>query len=806
MLKNYLITGFRTLLRQRGTTFINVAGLTLGITGTIVLFLILQYHTGFDTFQSKYDRIYRVVSSGRDNGGDWTYTSGVPPVLPPAFRLDFPQIEEVVFTQYQANALVLIPEKDGSFKKFEEEKGVVYTDPNVFTVFDWQAQLGDVMQALDEPNEAVLSRSWAMKYFGREDAVGEVIRFQDKDFTVGAVVSDPPAQSDLPFYLFLSYSTIQKENEEKGWRSIWSDEHCYFLLKEGESIASVENQLEAFAKKHNKNADWSQQRFLIRPLSSLHFDDETGNYNYSSASEAYMLALGAVSLFLIITACINFINLTTAEAIRRSKEVGIRKTLGSSRKQLIAQFLGETSLVTVAAVLLSFALAQLLIKPVNSFLDIQLELNLLTNFRLIGFLFVLLVVVSVLSGLYPAFVISGYNPIAALKNSGTNRHASGFRLRQGLVVTQFVISQLLVILTLVLISQMNYFREKDLGFRKDAIVTIPIPERERSAPGDSNRVSKARTLANELAQLTGVEGYSLCFAAPSSGYVMGSDFLMEGKSEEESGGTQVKPADGNYLQLFELKLLAGKNIDDLDTPRSVLVNRKFTEIAGFTSPDSIIGKRVRVWGRKVEIAGVVENFHTTSLTAQIEPTLMQNQLSHYRQLALRIDPANFQRVLPAIQKKWEATYPLAIFSYEFLDENIREFYESEERSATLLSVFAGISIAIGCLGLFGLVTFMANQKTKEIGIRKVLGASVNSILLMFSREFVILIGFGFVVAAPLAWWIGNLYLEEFAYKIELGPMLFLSGLVVSVGIALITVGFRSFKAATANPASAIRTE
>jgi putative ABC transport system permease protein len=803
MFKNYLITGFRTLMRKRGTTMINLGGLTLGISGTIILFLILQYHTSFDRFQAKYDRIYRIVTSGKGNDGEWGYTAGVPTVLPPAFRLDFPQAEEVVFTQYRANSLILIPQRDGDFKKFEEERGVVVTEPNIFRVFDRAVLMGDAEKSLDEPNEAVISRSFALKYFGREDAIGEVVQFEERDYKIGAVVEDPPTQSDLPFYLLLSYETIRSNNESRGWRSIWSDENCYFLLREGESVTSIENQLAEFSKKHDPETSWDQRRYVIQPLSDLHFNDDIGNYNYNAVSEDYLMALGVVSLFLIVTACINFINLTTAEAIRRSKEVGIRKSLGGSRSQLVFQFLGETSLVTFGAMMLSFVIVQGVLGMVNSFLEISLTFDLAGNPHLLIFLIGVFIIVSLLSGLYPALVISGFNPVSALKNSAASKFTSSYRLRQGLVVTQFVISQLLVILTLVLINQMEFFRNKDLGFRKDAIITIPVPEGSRL---DTLNVSKARALANDISRMAGVEGYSLCFSAPSSGYQMSSDFLMEGQQEEQAKGTQVKLADGNYISLFEIKLLAGQNIEDLDTPRSVVVNRKFTEVAGFSSPEEIIGKRVRLWGRMLPVVGVVENFHTLSLSNAIQPVAIQNRLDRYRLMALRIQPDQFQQLVPQIQKRWEEAYPLSIFSYEFLDENIREFYESEARSSTMLTVFSAIAIAIGCLGLLGLATFIANQKTKEIGIRKILGASVESILLMFTRDFIMLVFLGFVVAAPLAWWLGNLYLSRFVYRIELGPVLFLSGIGLTLLIAMITVGYKSFRAATVNPVDSLRYE
>lgn len=803
MYKNYLLTAFRTLLRKRDTTLINLGGLTLGISGTIILFLILQYHTSFDTYQSRYERIYRIVTSGKGNDGEWRFTSGIPAVLPPAFRLDFPQAEEVVFTQYRANSLIRIPQRNGDFKKFYEERGVVITEPSIFRVFDRVVLIGDVEKSLDEPNEAVISRSLALKYFGREDVVGEVVRFEERDYKIGAVVEDPPVQTDLPFYLLLSYETIRTNNQTHGWGSIWSDENCYFLLREGESIRSIESQLEEFARKHDPESSWDQRRYVIQPLSDLHFNDDIGNYNYKAVGKDYLMALGIVSIFLIVTACINFINLTTAEAIRRSKEVGIRKSLGGSHTQLVFQFLGETALITFGAMVLSFMVVQGTLGLVNTFLDLSLTFDLTENHLLLAFLVAIFVIVSLLSGLYPALVISGFNPVKALKNSSDNKFTSGYRLRQGLVVTQFVISQLLVLLTLVLINQMEFFRTKELGFRKDAIITIPVPE---DSQRDTLNVSKVRALASDISRMAGVEGYSLCFSAPSSGYVMSSDFLMEGQDEDQAKEVQVKVADGNYLSLFDIKLIAGQNIDDLDTPRSVLVNRKFTEVAGYSTPEEIIGKRARLWGRMLPVAGVVENFHTLSLRNAIEPVAIQNHLARYRLLALRIQPDRFQQLLPQLQKRWEEAYPLSIFSYEFLDENIREFYEREARLSTMLTVFSVIAITIGCLGLLGLATYMANQKTKEIGIRKTLGASVRSILFMFCREFVVLVLIGFIVAAPLAWWLGNFYLSQYVYRIELGPMLFLSGIGLTLLVALITVGYKSFKAATINPVDSLRYE
>lgn len=803
MLKNYLTTALRNLRREKGSTFLNLLGLTLGISASLVLFLLVRYHDSFDTFHTKYDRIYRVNSKSQGNSGD-EFSSGIPSVLPEAFRLDFPEAEEVTFVSYRNGGLITIHQGTGEPQRFSEERGIAYVQPNLFTIFDRKVLEGNMEKALDEPNEAVLSRSWAEKYFGKDKALGGVFQYDNHDFKVTAIVEDPPPNTDLPFSVMLSYATVKKELDGHGWNSTWSDEHCYFLLKEGAQIPDLEARMPAFVAKYvgaDKNRD--NRTFVLQPLSEIHFDDRFGNYNYNTVSRQMLLALSLIAVFLILTACINFINLATAEAVKRSKEVGIRKSLGSTRRQLVLQFLGETTLVTTTSTLLAVGIAHLSLQVLNGFMNLHLSFS-FSDVTLWSFLAAVVVVVSMVSGLYPSLVVSSYNPVAALKNNMSNRGSSGYILRRGLVVMQFIISQFLVISTLVLITQMNYFRNKDLGFRKDAIIMVPIPVSESGDARDSLNMGRMRTLRNEVQRLSNVEMASLSNTAPSSGSVSGTGFSMEGKDDFYE--TQVKTIDGNYLELFALSLVAGTNLKDLDTAQGFLVNEKLAALTGHPDPAEIVGKRIKMWGKTLPVVGVVKDFHTVSLHSPIEATILLNRIRNYRTMSVRINPVNMQATIADIRKQWEAAYPQYIFSYEFMDESIREFYESEARSSILMSVFTSLAILIGCLGLFGLASFMANQKTKEIGIRKVLGASVENILLIFSREFVVLIAIGFAIAAPLAWWGMKQYLNEFAYKITLGPGLFLAGLGLTLMVAALTVGYRSLRAALINPVNSLRSE
>lgn len=800
MFRNYFITAVRNLWRSKGSTIINLSGLTLGIASSLVLFLMVRFQSSFDNFHSKKDRIYRVVTSSDGNQGR-DYTPGVPPALPEAFRNDFPEAEEVLFTSYRDGGLVTIPQKDGEPKKYEEERGIVYTQPNYFNVFDRKVLSGDGAKALDDPNEAVISKKAALKYFGKEDALGEVLNFEKRDFKVTAIVDDYPSNTDLPFDIILSFITIKKEKDEAGWNSIWSDEQCYFLLKKDASLEAMEKRMPSFIKKyHSQNSD--NRNFTFQPLAEIHYDDRFSNYNYNTTSKQTLTALGLVGIFLIITACINFINLVTAEAIKRSKEVGIRKSLGSSRAQLIAQFLGESSLVTLISVVVAVSLTQLVLGVLNPFLNLKLSLDFLNDGGLWLFLSVVTISVALLSGLYPSLVVSGFKPVFAIKNNMNNRNSSGYALRRGLVVTQFFISQFFIMGTIVLISQMNYFHNKDLGFRKDAIVNIPIPERENPATGEGS--SKMRTLRDETTRLAGVEMASLCNNPPSSGSVSGTDFQIEGK--DDRFGTQVKLVDSHYLDLFGLTLVAGNNLADLDTAQGFIVNEKLSSMVGYTNPNDIIGKRIKMWGKNLPVVGVVKNFHTVSLEDPIEATIMLNRIRNYQTLSLKLNPATLQESIKQVQQKWEAAYPDFIFSYEFMDVQIKEFYEQEEKMSIMLTLFTCLAIFIGCLGLFGLATFMANQKTKEVGVRKVLGASVESIIVMFSKEYARLIVLGFLLAAPIAWFVMNKWLDKFAYKIEIGPSIFIAGLGITALIAVLTVGYKSFAAATANPVKSLRSE
>ncbi|MEQ9415770.1 MAG: ABC transporter permease, partial [Cyclobacteriaceae bacterium] len=556
MLKNYFTITIRNLKRNLSYSVINVFGLALGITCSMVLFLMITFYTSYDSFHDNKERIYRVVGSS-DNNGRADYSPGVPVPLPDAVRNEFTGIEHVLFISGGYNGIFTI-EQNGAKKIFEQPEGFAYTDSTFFTFFKRDLIAGDFRTALQQPNQVLLSEKTARKFFGDKNAVGELVRLDNKtDLKVTGVMDNHPDNTNFPFEILISYATIQKEQEERGWGSTSSDNQCYVMLQSGVMPSDVDNQFPDLVKKYQGDRASREVKRWLQPLSELSYDERFGNYRYTTISKSSIMAMGVVAVFLLITASINFINLSTAVAVKRSKEVGIRKVLGGQRAQLVGQYLAETGLITFIALLLSVGLSELTLLQLNSFLDINLHVD-FGNIQLLLFLGLVWIVVSFVSGFYPALLLSGFSPALALKNKITNKSTGGFALRRGLVVFQFVISQLLIVGTVILLSQMNFLESKDLGFSKDAIITMPIPD---NAPLNNKKVLKS-----ELLNMAGVESASLCSRPPSSGAVAMTGYNLEASEGEHI--TQVKMADEDYINLFQIELLGGNNLVGLDTANS----------------------------------------------------------------------------------------------------------------------------------------------------------------------------------------------------------------------------------------------
>ncbi|MFP4292101.1 MAG: ABC transporter permease [Cyclobacteriaceae bacterium] len=791
-------TSVRNLWKNKSHTLINVLGLSIGITCSIVLFLLIRFWLSFDTFHSQADRIYRIVRETTYQGNT-DHTPGMPVPAIEALRNDFPELEEVVFMSYFRQGLVTVEDREGK-KNFEENDGLVYVDSNFFQLLDRPLLLGEPEQALNAPNEVVIDERLAEKYFGpdwrQQSILGKTITLnRDTELKVTAVAEAAPDNTDFPFSMLISYATARKKMEEEGgWGSISSDNQIYLLLPEGMTAAQIESRLPDFTEKYESLLEGQQLRLSLQPLSELHYDTRYSGYSFSNIPRYAIISLSAVALFMLLIACINFINLATAIASKRAKEVGIRKTLGSSKGQLARIFLTEAGIITLISLLIALGTAELLLIRMNNFLEMELELNLLTDPQLILFLLAVLIGVSLLAGSYPAWILTRFEPVRVLKSSMEGSMKRGFNLRRTLVVFQFVIAQAFIIGTLVLLSQMRFMQQADLGFRKEGILSVALP----SGTGELKK-----TFKQEVLRLAEVEKASLNYSSPTSGSVSVTSFKID--EDENTYHTQVKFVDKDYMDVYEIPLLAGTGLTEIDTMSRLVVNEAFIKKVGLERPEDALGRQVKIWGKTLPIVGVMKDFHTMSLSNPLEPVVLLD-LENYQKVDMLLSSVNVGQALEKIEGVWKATFPEYTFSYQFVDEEIGEFYEGTQRMTVIITIASLIVIFIGCLGLYGLVTYMAEQKTKEVSVRKVLGASIGSIVGLFSKEFVRLIVIAFVLAAPLAYLLMSAWLENFAYKIDLGVGLFAAAILITLIIALFTISYRSIQAARTNPAQALRND
>ena len=796
MLKTYFLTSWRHLLRNKSYALINVIGLSMGIACGILIFVLVRYHLGFDTFHPDSNRIYRVITEFHSEGVN--RDQAVPGPFGNTFKNDYAFAEKVARVVTYPDMLISVPDgKD--VKKFQEEHGVAFADPEFFDIFHFPLVQGDPRTALTGVHSALVTQAIARKYFGTEDVIGKVIRFNNKtDYAITGVLKDLPPNTDREEQIYLAYPSFKEHNawiaSDSSWGSIYSGCQCFIKLKPGISAAVVENALfPGFSKKYYKGDDAAVFRFKLQPLSDIHFNTDLDGY----ADKKYLWAIAFVGLFLIVTACVNFINLATAQALNRSREVGVRKVLGSKPVHVFWQFIAETTLISVLALGIGLGLAALFLPSLNALFHSRMSLGLFTSFGLPVFLIVTVGAVIFLAGSYPGLVLARFPPVLALRGRISQRSIGGFSLRRILVVLQFTISQLLIIGTLVIARQIYFSEHTDLGFKKDAIVTVPLPV---------NDVVRMKTLRNRLQDIPGVEKVSLCLQPPAASSNSNTDMRFAARPKDEPWSVNEKMADDQYISTFGLQLIAGRNIFPSDTIREIVVNETVVKKLHLASPSDIIGQSINLDGSTAPVVGVVKDFYNYSFRGEIAPIVIVSAAAHYRTCALSIDMNQVRPILASVEKIWNNTYPEYVYTHQFLDERIARFYELDNIMLRLIEVFSGIAIFIGCLGLYGLISFMAVRKTKEIGIRKVLGAGLAQILWLFGKEFTRLLGLAFVIAAPIAWWVMNRYLEEFKYRIPISWGVFLPAIAGSIVVAALTVSYRSWRAASANPVKSLKTE
>ena len=798
MLQNYLKIAFRNLRVQRTYTLLNTIGLSVGIAGGLLIFLFLRHHFSTDRHHANYDRIFRIDTDLHLADGSIEYSPDAPLPMAQALRTDYPQVEQAAFLMMLRELTVSTTlSRQVRLSRFQEHNGVGLVGPEWFSIMDYTWLEGNAETALREPNSVVLTASWAKRYFGNANPIGQVLTLNNNvNATVTGLLAEPPTTTDTNLGLFISLATLKTLDptyDMTDWSWLNSTNRLYLTLKDPATAPALERAFPALAKKHY-GADASVFQFHLQPMREFHFDVARGGTTIRSS---LLWSLGVVGLLLIVAACINFINLATAQAIRRGKEVGIRKTLGSSRGQLVGQFFLETALIIGAATVLALLLTLALLPLFTNW--VQMPLSLRFDEPTIGFVGLLLSSVVLLAGGYPALVLSGFSPRLALQGKPMALSGRGFTVRRVLVVTQFMVCQVLIISALVVASQMRHMQQADLGFRKDNVVIVTLPYGQKL---------KQEAFKQQLSSYADVQSISLSHLAPASDLMFGGSFKFNGSNEWSKFPIRNRLADADYLNTYGLKLLAGRNITSGDTIRDYIINETLLNKLGFRDAQQVLGKKLQCYLSAVPlpIVGVVKDFHQKSLRDKISPCFIASRADWYEQAGVRISGTNPAQTLQHIRQTWQQLFPDEVFEYQFLDDQLAKLYETETLTARLINVFTALAILICCLGLYGLVSHAVVQRTKEIGIRKVLGASVESIVALLSKDFLKLVLIAIVIASPIAWYAMNRWLQDFAYKITIEWWVFALAGLLAVGIALLTVSFQSVKAALMNPVKSLRSE
>ena len=793
MLKNYILTAIRSLLRNKGFSTINILGLSIGLASFILITLYVYHELSFDRYHARADRIFRIVENLRTENEMLFQSTSSPPMGPTLLR-DFPEVENYVrFQQWN----LLVTKDQNAF--YEPDSFIA--DSTVFDVFSFQLVKGNPKTALTEPYSVVLTESMVKKYFRDADPVGQLLKMDDDQFKITGVAKDVPENSHFQFNFLISFSTWSarnKQNEMRAW--FWNGFHTYLLLRDKQAVTKVRGGMAGYISRNIEKGGMYYEDLPLQPLTSIYLETPRSWENGKRGSVNNIYILSIIAVFILVIASFNYVNLATARASRRLKEVGLRKVLGAQRRTLIAQFLGESIIVSVVSSVVGLALAWLALPVFNELLETSLSFSVFTSpLYFLAAVAFLAFILGLVSGTYPALVISGFQP-SQIFRPAVGGMFSHQRFRKVLVTAQFVISITLVAGTLLVFNQLTMVRSRDLGFTKDATLILPTN-------GDTVITNHFETVKHELMKVDGVisvAGSAQVPGQPANNWYSEIE-VTEGKMSPTNINTNM--VDHDFIPGYDIKMIAGRNFsrdNKADDTTAFILNETAVKDFNWTL-ENAIGRRVNQGGRNGTVIGVTKDFHYASLHHAVAPLLLRlsNRVSR---LSIRLKSDNLPATVDRVGEKWK-TLALALpYTFNFLDQSYDKQYQADAQLGRVASVFTGLAIIVGCLGLLGLTSFSVERRVKEIGIRKVLGASIQNVMVLIAREFVVLIGIAFVVAVPVTWYLVSKWLTNFTEHIAIGPWPFMAAGLFVLTIACLTISWLSFNAASSNPTEALRNE
>ena len=794
MIKNYLNIALRNLMRQRVFSFINIAGLAVGMAACFLIYQYVYFEMSYDTFHAKAGRMYRVVTDVKTPSETDEISITTAPVAL-MIKKDFPEVEDVV--RLSRDEFLV---KKGAVKF--QEKNTVLADSTLFNVFDFPLVSGNKKTALTEPMSVVLSETTAKKYFGNSNPLGQHLQLTGRaiNATITGIMRDIPDNSQIKADVFVSMSSFKPIYDRATSDSEWTNHqfYTYLLLKPGADAKKLEAKLPAFMERHHGDEarKLQMQDYLsLEPFLDVYLKSKRDGFVTGSITNVYIFSI--IALFILIIACINFVNLATARSAERAKEVGIRKVAGASRFQLAKQFIGESVIICLIAFVLCVALCALLLPLFNQLADKEVSSSIFNRPSQLCNLLALSVVIGIIAGIYPSLVLSAYKPVNVLKGRFVTGN-KGLLLRKSLVVFQFTISVVLITGTIIVYRQLSYMRSRDLGFSKDQVMVI-----------NTNYDKNNRAFKESLMSVPGIKSTSFSSSVPGGDYTSAYSEMQNKAGEIQKTNLDLFVVDFDYIKQYQLKIVAGRAFSTdfpTDSTNAMVVNEAAAKSLGYFAPAEAVGRNFSQWGRKGKIIGVLKDFHYRSLHENIRPLVMRMDNWDNRLLSIKMSAANLGATVKQIESKWNQAIPNRPFDFYFLDDFLYKQYKAEDNFGKLFLNFAILAIFISCLGLLGLASYSTIQRTKEIGVRKVLGASVGGIIQLLSKDFLRLVVIAIVIATPVAWLIMNKWLQSFASKAAISWWIFLAAGMLAIMVAVVIVSFQAIKAALMNPVKSLRTE